>query len=186
MFLLKKWPRRLLLLPKLKSDSGSGFHKFMGSGSGSERKMQNPAVVDSGMPDPWPLCSPAYQRWALDRTWIRTIANFVEFGLHPDCKTLQNLGSGPDFDWVNGKEMRHFSCEKAAFFIYFRLHLDLDFVFEKNFGLWLDLDWVLKNQVWIAKYDSPLISAAYHNATIATVCRHHANNREKNLDHFWL
>jgi len=29
----------------------------------------------------------------------------------------------------------------------------------KCFGLWLDLDWVVKNQdwIWIAKYDSPLI-----------------------------
>jgi len=32
----KKWPHRLLLMPKWKSDSGSG------------RKMQNPAGVDSG------------------------------------------------------------------------------------------------------------------------------------------
>ena len=39
MFSLKKWPRRLLLLPKLKS----------GSGSRSERKTQNPARVDSGV-----------------------------------------------------------------------------------------------------------------------------------------
>ena len=60
-----------------------------------------------------PLSAPAYQRWALD--WIRTIANFVKFGLDPDCKSLQNLGSGSDFDWVTRKEMQHFSCEKAAF-----------------------------------------------------------------------
>ena len=40
MFLHKKWPRRLLLLLILKSDSGSG----------SERKTQNP----TGTPDPWP------------------------------------------------------------------------------------------------------------------------------------
>jgi len=26
--------------------------------------------------------------------WIRTIANFVKFGLDPDCKSLQNLGTG--------------------------------------------------------------------------------------------
>jgi len=71
--------------------------------------------------------------FGLDR--IRTIANFVEFGLDPDCKTLQNLGSGPDLDLVNGKEMRHFCCEKAAFFKYFGLHLDLDLAFEKTFGL---------------------------------------------------
>jgi len=30
--------------------------------------------------------------------WTRTIANFVEFGLEPDYKSLQNLGSGPDLD----------------------------------------------------------------------------------------
>jgi len=29
---------------------------------------------------------------------IRTIANFVEFGLDPDCESLQNLGSGPELD----------------------------------------------------------------------------------------
>jgi len=44
MFLLKKWPHRLL--PKWKSDSGSGFSQI--SDSGSERKTQNPAGVDSG------------------------------------------------------------------------------------------------------------------------------------------
>jgi len=36
--------------------------------------------------------------------------------------------------------MLHFCCEKAAFFNIFGLHLDLDFTFEKLFGLWLDLD----------------------------------------------
>jgi len=42
--------------------------------------------------------------------------------------------------------------------------LDLDFTFQKFFGLWLDLDQVLKNQdwIWIAKFDSPLISGLYH------------------------
>jgi len=35
MFLLKKWSNRLLLLPKLKSDSGSGFSQIFDSGSGS-------------------------------------------------------------------------------------------------------------------------------------------------------
>jgi len=63
--------------------------------------------------------------------WIRTIANFVEFGLDPECKSFQNLGSESDFDLVNGKEMWHFCCEKATFFKYFGLHLDLDFTFEK-------------------------------------------------------
>jgi len=49
-FLLKKWPHRLLLLPKWKSDSwfGSGFSQIFDSGTGSEseRKTQNPAGVD--------------------------------------------------------------------------------------------------------------------------------------------
>jgi len=61
----------------------------------------------------------------------RTIANFVEFGLDLACKTLLNLGSGPGLDLLNGKEMRHFVCGKAAFFKYFGLHLELDFTFEK-------------------------------------------------------
>ena len=51
MFLPKKWPHRLLLLPKWKNDSGSGFSQIFDSGSGSERKTQNPAAVDSGNPD---------------------------------------------------------------------------------------------------------------------------------------
>jgi len=56
MFLPEKWPHRLLLLPKLKSDfgSGSGFSQIFDSGSGSEQKPQNPAGVDSGSPDPVP------------------------------------------------------------------------------------------------------------------------------------
>ena len=58
MFLPKKWPHRLLLLPKLKSDSGSGSDLSQifdsGSQSGSERKTQNPAGVDSRTPDPVP------------------------------------------------------------------------------------------------------------------------------------
>jgi len=52
--------------------------------------------------------------------------------------------------------MQHFCCGKAAFFKYFRLHLD--FTFKNIFALCLD--WVLKNQdwIWIAKYDIPLIT----------------------------
>ena len=57
MFLLEKWPRRLLLLPKLKSGSGSrtGFPQIFYSGARSDRKTQNPAGVDSGTSDPCPL-----------------------------------------------------------------------------------------------------------------------------------
>ena len=46
LFLLQKWPRRLLLLPKLKSDSGTVFSRIFDFGFGSERKTQNPAGVD--------------------------------------------------------------------------------------------------------------------------------------------
>jgi len=56
------------------------------------------------------------EHWTgLELVWIRTIANFVEFGLDPRCKSLQNLRSGPDLDWVNGKETLHFCCEKNNF-----------------------------------------------------------------------
>ena len=96
------------------------------------------------------------EHWTgLGLDWIRTFANFVEFRLHSDCKTLLNLRSRADLDSVNGKEIRHFCCENAAFLKYFGLHLDLDFTYEKIFGLCLDLDWVLKYQDWnwIAQYD---------------------------------
>jgi len=52
MFLLKKWPHRILLLPKWKSDSEFGFSQIFDSGS--ERKTQNSSGVDSGNPDPIP------------------------------------------------------------------------------------------------------------------------------------
>jgi len=60
-------PQRLLLLPKWKIDSasGSGFSQIFDSGSrsGSERKTQNPAGVDSGTPDLVPSleCSTYWQ-----------------------------------------------------------------------------------------------------------------------------
>ena len=79
----------------------------------------------------------------LNLNWIRTVK-------------LRNLGSGTDLDLVNGK--------KCGIFVVKGLHfsniLDLDFTSKKIFGLCLDLDWVSKIQVWIwiAKYDSPLIS----------------------------
>jgi len=49
---LLKWPHRILLLPKLKSDSGSIFSQIFDSGS--ERKTLNPAGVNSCTPDPVP------------------------------------------------------------------------------------------------------------------------------------
>jgi len=56
--------------------------------------------------------------------------------------------------------MRHFCCEKAAFFNFFRLCLDLDFAFENFFWTVVGLGLSYKNQdwIWIAKCDSPFIS----------------------------
>ena len=51
MYLTKKWPHRLLLLPKWQSDSGSGSGFSQIFDSGSERKTQNLFGVDSGTPD---------------------------------------------------------------------------------------------------------------------------------------
>ena len=67
-FLLKKWPRRLLLLAKLKSGSASGPGFSQIFESGSERKTQNPAGVDSGTPDQVPpLLSINYTRENVSR-----------------------------------------------------------------------------------------------------------------------
>jgi len=104
------------------------------------------------------------EHWTgLGLVWIRPIANFVEFGLNPDNKTLQNLGSGLDSDWVNGKEMRHFCCEKVAFFKYFGLHLDLELTFENILdGSWtwteflktgLDLDRKIWQSAHLCRWD---------------------------------
>jgi len=55
------------------------------------------------------------QRWTgLGLDWIRTIANFVEFGLDPECKALQNLGS--DRIWTELME------KKWGIFVVKRLH----------------------------------------------------------------
>jgi len=63
---------------------------------------------------------------------MRTIELFDDFGLDPECQTLQNIGPGQE-------KMSHFCCEQAAFFKFFRLHFDLDFTFEKVFALCFDL-----------------------------------------------
>ena len=82
--------------------------------------------------------------------WIRPVKCFI------------NLGSGPDLDWVNGKNYIRFFIKK----LYSVNCLDYNWTWIGNilnyFGLWLDLDWVLKIQdwIWIAKCDSPLFSAA--------------------------
>ena len=83
--------------------------------------------------------------------------------------------------------MRHFCCEQSAFFKLFRLHLDVDFAFEKVFGLWLGLDWVLTNQdwIWIAKYACLLISGWY--TTMTGVTRLYGARRKKQVwrSHVW-
>jgi len=37
------------------------------------------------------------EHWTgLGLEWMRTIANFVDIGLDPNCKSLENSVSGPD------------------------------------------------------------------------------------------
>jgi len=52
------------------------------------------------------------------------------------------------------KKCVFFCCEKAAFFKFVGLILDLDFTFEKCSGLRLNLDWVKPDWIWTANYDS--------------------------------
>ena len=94
----------------------------------------------------------------LDWTGSGLLQNFVEFGLDPDCTIFQILGSGPDLDLVNRRGCGIFVVKM----LHFSNILDFDCAFEKNFGLCLDLDWVLKNQdcICIEKYDGPLISGS--------------------------
>jgi len=82
MFFPKKWPHRLLLLPKFKSDSGSGsgFSQIFDSGSGG--KTQNPGGIDSGIPDRSHLCYLAEMNMDLDLD-INWICSFFDgFGFH--------------------------------------------------------------------------------------------------------
>jgi len=71
----------------------------------------------------------ADQRWALDWTWIGSglcqILLNVDWIRSANC--FINLGSGPDLDWVNGKELRNICYQKAIFCLIFGLYLDLDF-----------------------------------------------------------
>jgi len=101
----------------------------------------------SGLDSDWKISQSAHLCWTgLGLVWIQTIANFVEIGLDPECKSLQNFAFRSDLDRVDAKEMWHFCCEKAAFFIFFGLHLDLDFTFEKKLDCGWTWNWVLKNQ----------------------------------------
>jgi len=36
------------------------------------------------------------------------MTNFVDFGLDPDCETLEIFGTGPDLDSFNGQELCNF------------------------------------------------------------------------------
>jgi len=90
MFSLKKWSHRLLLLLKLKTDSGSGFSQIFDSGSLSEWKTQNPAGVESGYPDPVPPL-------------IRNESNTANCMPCRDERTLQFFSSSPVLirrDWI--------------------------------------------------------------------------------------
>jgi len=104
------------------------------------------------------------------------MTNSVNFGLDPDCKMLHKFR---DLDWVNGKNGVIFAI-KRPYFINFGLHMDLDFKYLTLFGLWLDLDWVLKIQDWIriAKYDSPLIFDSYTQACKITPCGNTIRQRQ--------
>ena len=64
----EKWLHRLPLLPKWKSDSGSGFSQIFDSGF--ERKMQNPAGVDSGNLDPVPPLVQAPWLSVIEILWL--------------------------------------------------------------------------------------------------------------------
>ena len=108
MCLLKKWPHRLLLLPKLKSDSGSGsgFSQIFDpwSWSGSERRRQNPAGVDSSTPDPVP---PLVQTTRLAASF--ELLNGLVALTRPEkflhkairCFFLENLRKRPDVEVLN-------------------------------------------------------------------------------------
>jgi len=111
MFLLKKWPHRPLLLAKLKSDSGSGSGFSQIFDSGSKRKTQNSAGVDSGNPDPVPPLVIIYWTakmamavfWFLSRNTAEEIINFL---LGSEQRLVQNR-TGSDWsqllavqDWI--------------------------------------------------------------------------------------
>ena len=74
----------------------------------------------------------------LDLDWIRAIVTFVGFGLDPGYKSLQNLGSGPDLDRMNGKKLSMFVVKRLHFSNFWTL-FGLEFHILKPFGLWLNL-----------------------------------------------
>jgi len=46
----------------------------------------------------------------LDLNWIRTSKNFFDLDWILTINRFKNFGSGPDLDWVSGKELQHFCC----------------------------------------------------------------------------
>ena len=108
MFLLKKWRHRLLLLPKLKRDSssGSGLSQifYFCPGSGSERKTQNAAGVDSGTPDPVPPLSHQTPPSIKDERTVKFFSSspvLIRWNWFRSSPDLQNfwkssVRSGPD------------------------------------------------------------------------------------------
>ena len=83
-------------------------------------------------------------------------------------------------DCVNGKEMGHFCCEKAAFFKHFGLQLDLDFTFEQIFGLILEesgLD--LDRKIWQSAHLSPPAHQLVLSVEVTAEC--HCTSEEKPL-----
>jgi len=94
MFLFKKWLHRLLLLSKLKSDagSGSGFSKIFDSGS--ERKTQNPAGVDSGNSD---LVPPGNDTTTVVKMLFVASLGSATIALTPYFSILDNMHQGPKF-----------------------------------------------------------------------------------------
>jgi len=72
------------------------------------------------------------QRSALD--WIRTVTNFLDFGLDPDCKMHHKFRTE-----LMEKNYIILSIKSYIFSI-FEFYLDLDLKLHKFFGLRLDLD----------------------------------------------
>jgi len=116
MKIMNEWLCNVQLFPKVWILETS-IKEFRISGSVSGSRLKAVIGLQTHYPAGYPTGKPGSDHLWLD--WIRTIANFVEFGLDPGYKPLQNLGSGPDLDWVNGKEMGHFCFENAAFFKFY-------------------------------------------------------------------
>jgi len=78
-------------------------------------------------------CTP----WALGWIWIGLDPDYSKFCCTSDCKSLQNLGTGPHLDWVNGKEMQHFFVKR----LHFSNHLDFIWTWTLHLKTILDCCW---------------------------------------------